>query len=253
MAPSVMQLLERGRQSLEVGLERRRQLPEQRSHLRRAEQWLDALVEQRQVHLHVLKPLDVRDVPADLDREREAGRRLFDPARDDLRFRQAVERHVDLDGVEELRVVAEPVARRAARWVEDAVSPVVVVPAGAADPAFPAPPASVRRYPVSAVASRVHSSSFPAATTRERPSRSRGAAANGGASGSSIARPCSTTSSCAAAMSTERAAFSDTYAVVVASNDRISSWSFGRSVIGLPSRSAPPPRVAVHSSRAPKS
>ena len=36
--------------------------------------------------------------------------------------------------------------------------------------------------------------------------------------------------------------------MVVASNERISSSSFGRSMIGAPFRSAPPPRVAVHSS-----
>ena len=100
------------------------------------------------------------------------------------------------------------------------------------------------------------------------PTRSSGAAPNGGASGRSMQSPRSRTRSCAAAMSTERAplsettpstrpaarwqsviasepmmrrrcatpskraAFSETYAVVVASNERISSSSFGSSVSG---------------------
>ena len=51
---------------------------------------------------------------------------------------------------------------------------------------------------------------MPAAATRERVARSSGASPNGGSSNSSIARPHSRTRSCAAAMSTERAAFSET-------------------------------------------
>ena len=78
----------------------------------------------------------------------------------------------DLDRVEGSRVVLEPVARGAAGRVEDAVPPVAVVPARAADP-----------YRVSASASRLHSCSLPAATTRERPIRSSGAAPNGGVVG----------------------------------------------------------------------
>ena len=62
---------------------------------------------------------------------------------------------------------------------------------------------------VSAASSVRHSSVVPAATTRERPTRSSGAAANGGSSNSSIAKPRSRTSSCAAAMSTERAGLSE--------------------------------------------
>ena len=42
-------------------------------------------------------------------------------------------------------------------------------------------------------------------------------------------------------------------AVVVASKARISSSSFGRCVSRTPSRNAPSPRVAVHSSPVPKS
>ena len=52
-------------------------------------------------------------------------------------------------------------------------------------------------YEVRAASNVWHSSVVPAATTRERPTRSSGAASNGGSSNSSIARPHSRTSSCA--------------------------------------------------------
>src|SRR5580765_6136718 len=64
-------------------------------------------------------------------------------------------------------------------------------------------------YADSALASFRHSSGVPAATTRERPSRSSGADPNGGASKRSIASPRSRTRSCAAAMSTARAGLSE--------------------------------------------
>ena len=55
-------------------------------------------------------------------------------------------------------------------------------------------------------------------------------------------------------MPTIAAAFSATCAVVVASNERISISSFGRTApSGAPSRKAPSPRSAVHSSPVPKS
>src|SRR3569833_2777597 len=102
----------------------------------------------------VLQALDVRDVAADLDREEKVVRRLLRPARDRLAAWEAIERRVDLDRVEVLRVEAQPRAGREPRRVEDAVPPVGVVPAGAADP-----------QRVSAFASVVHSSGVPAATT----------------------------------------------------------------------------------------
>src|SRR5207247_5446138 len=122
-----------GREPLVVASERRRQLPEKRAQLRGVEERLDAAEQQRQVLVGVDEALGVRDVAAHLDREDEVHRRLRDPAGDGTRARQAVERAVQLDGVEELRVVAQPPRRWAALGIEDAVPPVGVVPARAAD------------------------------------------------------------------------------------------------------------------------
>src|SRR5581483_4566584 len=195
--PARPQIGERVAEALRVlvgALEVRRELPEDRPELRRADERRDPLVEDRRVRRHVRQPLHVRDVAAHLHREAEAGRALVRPARDRVGAGQTVEGRVDLDRVEVPRVELEPAARREPRRIEDAVAPVLVVPAGAA-----------YADAASASASCLHSSPVPAATTRERPSRSSGAAANGGASGRSIARPTSRTSSWAAAMSTERA------------------------------------------------
>src|SRR5262249_35292586 len=128
---------------------------------------------------------------------------LRDPACNGARSRQAVERVVELDGVEELCVVGQPARRRTALWVEDAVPPVGVVPARAADPDY-----------VSAVAISRHNSVFPAATTRERAFKSSGAPPIGGTSNSSIAKPRSRTTSCAAAKSTAREGLRQTTASV---------------------------------------
>src|SRR5438874_8723907 len=155
------------------------------------------------MELRVDEALDVRHVAADLDREHEAGRRFRYPARHGARARQPVEGVVELDGVEELSVVAQPARRRAPLRIEDAVPPVGVVPARTADSQV-----------VSAVAIRRHSSMFPAATTRERAVRSSGQAPSGGASTSSIAKPRSRTMSWAAAKSTGRAGFRQTTASV---------------------------------------
>src|SRR5439155_10067257 len=165
------------------------------AHLLAPEQRLDPVVEDREPLRHVAQPLHVREVAADLDCEEEAARALGDPVRDGLALGQAVEGRVHLDRVEEGGVVLEPAARRQPFRV-DQPAPVGVVPPGAADAD-------------SACASSRHSALFPAATTRERPSTSSGAAPNGGVSKRSIARPRSRTRSWAAAMSTERAGFSE--------------------------------------------
>src|SRR5207248_7753512 len=133
-------------------------------------------VEELEGGRHLLQPLRVRHVAAHLHREEEAGRALVDPACDGLDTRQPVERRVDLDRVEESRVVLEPAPRRQARRVEDRIAPVLVVPAGAA-------------YAESAAANLSHSSGVPAATTRARASRSSGASRKGDDSTSSIASP----------------------------------------------------------------
>ena len=77
--------------------------------------------------VQVEQALEVGDVAAHLDREEKVGRRLLDPARDRRLQRQAVERVVDLDGVEEGRVLLEPAAHR--ETLVDQIPPVRVVPA----------------------------------------------------------------------------------------------------------------------------
>ena len=77
--------------------------------------------------------LDVRHVAAHLDREREALGRLLRPALDRLALRQPVERRVDLDRVEALRVRGEPAPRGQPSGIEDPVAPGRVVPARAPD------------------------------------------------------------------------------------------------------------------------
>src|SRR5437868_9092932 len=94
---AVVQALQRVGKPVEVAAERRRQLPEERAELRRAQQGLDPLVEQRQMLLGVGEALHVGHVAAHLDREDEVVRRLLDPARDRRRAGQAVEGGVDLD------------------------------------------------------------------------------------------------------------------------------------------------------------
>jgi hypothetical protein len=106
--PPAWQRLERIRQPLVVAMEVRRQLPEDRAELRRPDERLDPLVEPFDPAAEVGEPPQVREVAARLDREREARRRLLDPARDGLAPREPVEGRVDLDRVEERRVVLQP-------------------------------------------------------------------------------------------------------------------------------------------------
>src|SRR5215203_257209 len=187
---------ERRGQSLVVPLERGRQLPEHRTELPGLHERCDSRIEQLQARRQVSEPLHVRDVAAHLDGEDEVGGRLVDPALYGLHRRQAVETGVHLHRVEPARIELEPAPRRATLGIEDAVAPAVVVPARAA-------------YEVSASPNIRHRSVVPAATTRERPTRSSGAAPKGGSSKRSTARPHSRTSSWPAAMSTERAGFSE--------------------------------------------
>src|SRR5205807_3773788 len=74
--------LERSRQAFVVALEGRRELPEHGPELRRAYEWLDALVVARHPTAQIREPLDVRQVAARLDREEEVRWRLSDPAGD---------------------------------------------------------------------------------------------------------------------------------------------------------------------------
>ena len=80
-----------------------------------------------------LQALDMGEVAADLHGEDEVGRRFFDPPRDHLNAREPVEGGVDLDRPEPVGVVREPLRCWQAGRVENAVPPVLVVPAGAAD------------------------------------------------------------------------------------------------------------------------
>src|SRR4051794_1558056 len=198
--PAGRELLERRGQACVIAAEAGRQLPEHRPQLRRLDQRADPLVEELDARRQLAEPLDVRRVAAHLHGEEEPGRRLLHPVGDRRLARQPVEGGVHLDGVEVLGIELEPAASRQPRWVEDAVTPVLVVPARAADPDRLHASAAKRRSQISGVA---------AATQRERPSMSSGAAPKGGASGSSIASPRSRTSSCAAAISTDRAPLSE--------------------------------------------
>src|SRR6266404_603232 len=154
-------------------------------------------------------------------------------------------------------------------------------------------PCTLLRYAgsPSAAASSAHRAALPAAARRDRPSRSSSAWPNGrGSSKSSSARPTSRQRSCAAAMSTDRAALSEQTAstrpaarwqsesasepmirsrcarptiagacaaiseVRVASKLRISIRSFGLTPpSGSPFTVAPSPRRPTHSSPVPKS
>src|SRR5205823_4753664 len=182
------------RQPVVIAAERRRELPEQRPELRRAEQRLDALEESFHPRPELAQPLVVCEIARRLDCEKEVVGRLFDPVRDRVAPREPVEGRVHLHRVEALGVELEPARRRQSRWIEDAVAPVRVVPARKA-------------YADRARAIRVHTSGVPAATTRERCSRSSGAAPNGSStSNRSTASPSSRQRSWAAAMSTDRAA-----------------------------------------------
>ena len=151
---------------------RRRELPQQRAELRRGGERGDPLEEERQVRLDLPQALDVRDVPAHLHREEE--RRAATPrpsARPGPGCGQPVEGHVDLDRVEVPRVEAEPVPRGAAA----AGRRRRAASAGSSSPSS--------RRGSRAARSRAGgtASSVPAATTRERDSRSSGARPNGGA------------------------------------------------------------------------
>ena len=75
---------------------------------------------------------------APLHREREPARRHVPPALDRLRRREPVERGVQLDGVEQLRVPLEPAPLREPLRVEEAAPvPVHVAARPDADPRHP--------------------------------------------------------------------------------------------------------------------
>src|SRR5581483_6064010 len=264
---------ERRAQPVVIAREVRRQLPEERAELA---QRLDARTEARDGLAEIAQPLDVRDVARVLHGEAKAVGRRSLPGGHACLLRQPVERVVHLDGVEVARVQLEPLTRWTA--TVERLPPARIVPARAA-------------YADNASAILRHSSGVPAAATRERCPRSSSASPKGrGSSNSSIESPTSRQRSCAAAMSTDRASFSEqtpstrpaarwhsesasepitrrrcatpvnaaacsaTRDVSVASKLRISICSFGRTApSGAPSRRAPSPRAAVHSSPEPKS
>src|SRR5215210_103489 len=198
--PPLRQRRERGGQPLVVPLEGRRQLPENGAHLRRRHERRDPLVEERDPRLQAGEPLDVRDVAAHLHGEEEAGRAPLGPATHGRDIREPVEGVVDLDRVEEPRVVAKPLLGRQALRI-DQLAPVGVVPARAADPDF--------THMVRISARRSPNSSVAAATTSDFFALSSGEASHGRASAYRIERPTSRTSSCAAAVSTARASRSE--------------------------------------------
>src|ERR687898_209012 len=115
-----------------VPLEGRRQLPEHRAELWRAGKRLQRLVEAGNSGLEAREAPDVGDVAAHLHGEEELWRRCLHPAAHGRLPREPVEGVVDLDGVEERRVVLEPAPRREALR-GDALTPVRVVPPRAPD------------------------------------------------------------------------------------------------------------------------
>src|SRR4029077_12875660 len=106
------QLLERRAEAIVVALDARRELPQDRSHLRRVRERLDRLEIALRVPAHLAPPLDVRYLATPLDGEPKAARRLLHPSLDRGLGRQPVEGVVDLDRVEDGRVVIEPESRR---------------------------------------------------------------------------------------------------------------------------------------------
>src|SRR5215218_4118317 len=119
---------ESAREALVVPVEVARKLPQDRAHLRRLAKRLDPLVEALYSRSHVRQPLHVREEATCLDSEQESWRRPFHPAGDGRARGQTVEGVVDLDGVEERRVMLEPAALGKALRI-DTLAPVGVVPA----------------------------------------------------------------------------------------------------------------------------
>jgi hypothetical protein len=131
--PAGGQLTEGAGEPVVVAPKGARKLPEHRAHLWRSCERLDSLVEALQTRPEIGEALHVGQVAAHLDGEDEPRRALLDPTGDSRAVREPVEGVVDLDRVKELRVVLEPAARRQPLRVH-APAPVLIVPAGAADP-----------------------------------------------------------------------------------------------------------------------
>ena len=95
-------------------------------------QSFDSRKETSQSLLRILKALDVSQIAAGFDRIEEIGRRLLAPGGERFLLRQMVKGVVDLDGVEELEIVIEPVLHRQFRRIEN-IPPVLIHPTGRAD------------------------------------------------------------------------------------------------------------------------
>src|SRR5581483_10830035 len=122
---------EEGAEAIHVAMELGRQLPENRAEGRA--EGAGALEEAAERLVWLAQALEVRDEAVPLDGEQEARRRLLGPGGEVVTLVQAVERGVDLDSVEVLTVEVEPARRGQVARIEDA-APVLVVPAGCADP-----------------------------------------------------------------------------------------------------------------------
>src|SRR6187551_2821846 len=94
---------------------------------------LDPLVEALEAGAEVGQPLHMGQIAARLDGEHEARRSLLHPAGYGRMGWEPVERGVHFDRVEQRGVVLEPAAGGKPLWI-DALAPVRVVPARAADP-----------------------------------------------------------------------------------------------------------------------
>jgi len=118
---------QRAAEPIVVALEVRGELPDDRTELAGLDQRFDALVVAPDPLREVLKAPDVGHVAARLGGEDEVRRSLLDPARDGLARGEPVEGRIDLDGVENLRVVLEPASLAKALGIEPA-APAVVLP-----------------------------------------------------------------------------------------------------------------------------
>src|SRR5207302_9695916 len=108
----------------------RRQLEQNRPRV--VLQSFDSCKETSQSLLRILKALDVSQIAAGFNGVEKIGRRLLAPGGERFLLRQMIKRVVDLDRVEELEIVIEPILHRQFGRIEN-IPPVLIHPSGGAD------------------------------------------------------------------------------------------------------------------------
>src|SRR3954451_21093629 len=121
--------LDCARKPLVIAAEALRQLPQQRAQLACLSQRLNALQEQPVIRLE--ETSDMCQIPAHFHGENKGRRYLLRPSCYRAPARQTIERRIHLNGVEQLRVQRQPLARR--RTTVYIVTPMRIVPAAASD------------------------------------------------------------------------------------------------------------------------